>query len=71
MFKLSWAMLKMESYGHKFALLFPLTVVLCALCLQDASAASGPPGPSPGELVTAQLLLIIIIISIGADCSSS
>ena len=57
----------MESYAHKFALLFPLTVVLCALSVQDTSA--GPPTPNPGELVTAQLLLIIIII--GADCSSS
>ena len=69
MFKLSWAMLKMDGYAHKFALLFPLTVLLCALCLQDASAA--PSGSTPGELVTAQLVLLIIIsIIIGADCSS-
>ena len=47
MLKLSWAMLKMESYGHKFALLFPLTVLLCALSVQDASA--GPSDPNPGE----------------------
>ena len=47
MFKLSWAMLKMESCGHKFAHLFPLTVILCALCLQDSSA--GPPTSNPGE----------------------